>query len=106
MFLSKACASVTSLDTTNAFTGCFSSCPIDCANWFVSLAPTTLKAAGVDVALLGAEILVPPPPFPVGVLTDVICLTVAIPEATAAAAAIPPSTGPTIGMPAKELKAD
>ena len=32
MFLSKACASVTSLDTTKAFKGCFSSCPMDCAS--------------------------------------------------------------------------
>ena len=81
---------------------------MDCANWFVSLAPTTLNAGGADglVALLGVEILEPPPPFPPGVLTDVICLTVAIPEATAAAAAIPPKTGPTIGIPANELNAD
>mgnify|MGYP003312465967 CR=1 FL=1 len=59
------------------------------------------------VALLGVEILgLLPAPFPCGVLTAVICLTVAIPEEIAAAAAIPPKTGPTIGIPANELNAD
>ena len=32
IFLSKDCASLTSLDTTKAFIGCFSSCPIACAS--------------------------------------------------------------------------
>ena len=79
MFLSSDCASLTSLDTTKAFIGCFSSCPIDCASWFVSLAPTTLNAGGADgaVPLDGEERLGLPPPPPEGVLTDAICLTVA-----------------------------
>ena len=58
IFLSISCAVVTSLETTYAWIGCCVCPPIAVANWFVSLAPTTLNDGGI-----GAE---PPPPDGLG----------------------------------------
>ena len=65
MFLSKACAFVTSLDTTKAFTGCASLPFIASASWFVPDAPTTLNAGAC------AADVPPPPPLPtLGLLAE------------------------------------
>ena len=57
LFLSNSCAVVTSLATTNAFTGsCF--CPaIASVNWFIGDAPTTLKLGG---CICGTGVVDPP----------------------------------------------
>ena len=93
MLFSRLCAVVTSLATTNAWTGCCVCLPIASANWFVSLAPTILKD--------GACTCAPPPPPPpptetpptlvLGTLVLKIVLTLVRPVAIIAiAAAIPP----------------
>ena len=57
MFLSSSCAVLTSLETTNACTGCCVCSPIASASWFVTLAPTTLNAGACGDAS---------PPLPLG----------------------------------------
>ena len=98
MLFCRLCAVVTSLATTKACTGCWDCPPIASANWFESLAPTTLKAGGTEGAE-GVEIPPPPPPkadaadfaFPVA---EVIALII-----PAACAAYPISKGMFCGKP-------
>ena len=96
IFLSKLCAVVTSLDTTNALTGAW--LPKLCAIWFWPEVPTTLKlgAAEGTAGAFGTE---PPPPPPNGVLTAKIDCTDFKPPAIAIPALIGANTGPTIGIP-------
>ena len=68
MFLSNCWLVVTSPETTNACTGCCSCSPIASANWFVSLAPTTLNEGGCGNDATGGA----PPPVDGGVLPPIV----------------------------------
>ena len=94
MLRSSACWLLTSLATTNAFTGCFVWSFITLANWFSGLAPTILNDGAC--AVLSPETL----GACTGGPTAVIFLMFATPAATAAPAAIAPKAGPTIGTAA------
>jgi len=97
IFLSSSCAVVTSLLTTNAFTGCCVWSDITLANWLVALAPTTLKAGGAD-GIAGDAPLPPPDPLAndggVGSFVAVICFTFLKPAAIIAAACTKPNIPP------------
>ena len=108
MFLSKPWAVVTSLDTTNAWTGWDSVSPIAAANWFTPPDPIVFILGGFGTGGgLGAAALAPldPPVAPAifGAGVDTIFLTVFIPATIAAPAATAPKAGPTIGIPDKDL---
>jgi hypothetical protein len=83
MFLSILWAVLTSDATTKAFIGCFSCCPILCANWFVPPCPTILKDGADAPPILGAcmlGVLPPPAPIPPDILfaEPIACFTAPI----------------------------